>query len=359
MGKSKKSDYIILALICLIILNIGSMLIGFYTTNKQDLNIKANNRILSLSFNYIKSKFNLDMSIILKKTINSLYPIAEVLHEEDMEIEIENNNIIPTFQEIDEKEDNKEMDIIIENLDEYDSLIIIKDTHGIHQVENVPEPLMLKKIKVDKETPYILMYHTHATESYLIAQKEDYRTSVRDYNVVGMGDIISTVLEANNHKVNHVDTYHDLPSYNQSYSRSLSTIRKNQEESSNFKILMDVHRNAVKDDHPQIEKIIAKSKTEIDGKSVATFSLVVGPDSENYEEVLSFAKYIKAVSDALYPNLCTEIIIKPIGKYNQHLSDYSVLIELGYHLNTVEEAREGAKLVGEILSIVLNSIIEE
>ena len=41
------------------------------------------------------------------------------------------------------------------------------------------------------------------------------------------------------------------------------------------------------------------------------------------------------------------------------MSDYSALIEIGYNINTIEEANEGAKLVGEILSLAINSIIEE
>ena len=123
--------------------------------------------------------------------------------------------------------------------------------------------------------------------------------------------------------------------------------------------MLDIHRDAVLDTNPNIESIKAKSKIDIGGKSVATFSLVVGPDSPNKEQVLSFAKYVKAVSDALYPGLCKGITIKPAGKYNQHLSDYSALIEVGYHINTLEEANEGAKLVGEVLTLVLNSILEE
>lgn len=356
MRRTNKSDYIILALICLIVLNLGSVLISHYVSGRQEMEFyKSDLKLTFIQFDSLKGIISKEK--LLRKTINSLYPIAEILYYE--EDNLDNETITASYEELDEEEHNSSKDILIENLEEYDSLIIVRDNDGVHKVENVPEPLMLSNLVLDRSKAYVLMYHTHATESYALSKAEDYRTSVRDYNMVGMGDIIATVLEANNHKVDHVETYHDLPSYNQSYSRSLNTIRKKQEESQNLKVLLDVHRNAVKDDHPQIDKIRAKSKTEINGKSVATFSLVIGPDSENYDKVLSFAKYIKAVSDAIYPGLCTEIIIKPIGRYNQYLSDYSALIELGYHLNTIDEAKEGAKLLGEILSIVLDSIMEE
>ena len=96
----------------------------------------------------------------------------------------------------------------------------------------------------------------------------------------------------------------------------------------------------------------------IDGKDVATFSIVIGPDSPNVDEVLKFAKYIKSVSDTLYPGLCKGIIIKPSGKFNQFVSNYYALIEIGSNLNTIEEAQESAKLVGKILSVVIDKVQE-
>lgn len=101
-----------------------------------------------------------------------------------------------------------------------------------------------------------------------------------------------------------------------------------------------------------------KFKTKVNGKDVATFYFVIGPDSPNKEEVLSFAKYFKAVSDIIYPDLCTGILIKPKGKYNQFLSDYSALVEIGSNINTMEEALETAKLFGELLDIVIQNIGE-
>ena len=355
MKKTRKSDYIILALVCMITLNIGAIVIGRYSSIKQISDPNKNNiRIVTASINYIKE--NININEILKKTINSLFPMITAENENKDSIEV----TAPEFNEVDEETEYiSEKDIFIDSLDEYESLIIVKDSDGITTVENIPELFMINKIKVDREKPYILMYHTHATESYLIAKDDNYRSSDKKHNVVGIGSIISTVLEANEHKVEHIETYHDLPSYNKSYSRSLNTVNNKKQESDNFKILLDIHRDAVADTTINDESLTKKSKIDINGKSVATFSLVVGPDSPNKEQILNFARYIKAVSDALYPNLCKGILIKPAGKYNQHISDYSALIEVGYNFNTMDEANEGAKLVGEILTLAINSIIEE
>ena len=49
---------------------------------------------------------------------------------------------------------------------------------------------------------------------------------------------------------------------------------------------------------------------------------------------------------------------KPYGKYNLDVSNYSVLLEIGSNLVTQEEATETVKLVGEIMSLVIDSLIE-
>ncbi len=264
--------------------------------------------------------------------------------------------------EIDEPAIEDEMktdeDYIIDRLDEYESLIIIKENTGISSIENIPKPLNINKLNLNKEERYILMYHTHGTESFLVEDPWLYHSQDVNKNVVNIGDVMTKVLEAKGHKVDHVQTLHDLPSYNQSYTRSSNTVKTKKESNSNLKILLDVHRDGVAQDAKYKDRFLKTARTQINGVSTATFSLVIGPDTPNYDEVLSFAKYIKAVSDTLYPNLCTGIIIKPAGKYNLYFSDYAALLEIGSNLVTQEEATETAKRVGEILSLVLDSIIE-
>lgn len=342
MGKTKKSDYIVLALICILALNIGNIVIKFFPSS---------NKMGGLTSVVMK------VDDFLDRTKNMFFPIMEVLNLEPRVVDNEDNH---QFNEVEENmEYDNSRDIILDRLDEYESLIIIKDSKGMDTVENIPEPLMINKININREKPYILIYHTHATESYELAKADNYRSSDKGINMVSIGKILADVLGAGGHNVDHVDTFHDLPSYNQSYSRSLNTITRKKDGDDNLRILLDVHRDAYLETNPNMESIRAKSKIELNGKSAATFSLVVGPDSPNMEQVLNFAKYIKAVSDTLYPNLCNGIIIKPTGKYNQHLSDYSALLEVGYNFNSLEEANEGAKLVGKVLSIAINSIIEE
>lgn len=310
----KKDSYLIMILACLLVLNLGALVIR-YASNHP----------------FVKNVFGAEQEIAL----------------------MDNE---PTID--DEDEMRSDEDYIIHRLDEYENLIIIKESTGISSIENIPKPINIKNLKVNKDENYILMYHTHGTESFLVDDPWLYRNQDISKNVVGVGEVMTKVLEANGHKVDHVQTLHDLPSYNQSYTRSSNTVKGKIENNSNLKVLLDVHRDGVAQDAKYKERFLKTARKEINGVSTATFSLVVGPDTPNYDEILSFAKYIKAVSDTLYPNLCTGIIVKPVGKYNLYFSDYAALLEIGSNLVTQEEANETAKLVGEILSLVLDSLIE-
>lgn len=333
--KRKKNDsYLIIILFCLLVLNAGALFFRMVVNAQPQDNANLITKIFE-GLNLSKA-FKFDDDEIIQ-------PPSQSITIDDIE---------------DEGELNTSEDYIIDRLQEYESLIIIKDNYGISSIENIPEPLNIKKISLKRDENYILMYHTHGSEAYLTDDASIYHNSDINKNVVSVGNVLQTVLEANGHKVDHVQTLHDLPSYNQSYTRSLNTINNKKTENSNLKILLDIHRDGVDKDAEYKERFLKTARIDINGVSTATFSLVVGPDTPNYESVLSFAKYIKVVSDALYPDLCTGIIVKPRGKYNLYASDYSALIEIGSNLVTQEEANESAKLIGEILSLVLDSILE-
>ena len=338
--------YIIAALICMIGLNLVFM---SFTLSK---NIKANASYGDESFS---NESNLDkLKTILKGVLNkdkneNKYPVQN------------QDNLIEEDQKT--GHENVEDFIIIENLEEYENFIVVRDSTGKVDLADIPEPVNVKKVKVDPSKPYILAYHTHSNEAYQPMKKDINYTSDSSKNMLLIGDLISKVIENGGHKVIQDRTQHDIPSFNKSYSRSLNTIKSQMAKEENIKFLFDIHRDGMsikekgeKEYFAKVEELRKKFSTTIDGKSVATFSLVVGPDSANYEEVLSYAKYIKAVSDTMYPGLCKGIIIKKYGRFNQYLSDYSALLEVGAQVNTIDQSTETAKLLGEIIDVVISKL---
>lgn len=249
--------------------------------------------------------------------------------------------------------------VIVDDLMEGEEGELLEDLNiSNSDSKDIPKPENIRQLKVNKDKPYVFIYHTHATEAFLPIKVDQCHTVDSKYNMLAIGEIISKILEEKGHKLIYNKTYHDSPSYNGSYTRSLNTLRKTTEDEKNLKVIFDVHRDGISEDASYKQKALAQSKTKINGKDVATFSLVIGPDSPNTEEVLKFAKYIKMVSDKMYPGLCKGIIVKPAGKFNQYVSNYYALIEVGSNLNTLDEAKESAKLIGQVLSVVINNIQE-
>ncbi|GFN34721.1 stage II sporulation protein P [Tepidimicrobium xylanilyticum] len=379
--KDSRSTYIIIALICLILFNLGTILINITKDRiKTDFNgevaiFKDGSIFVSLIsrtssiFNLYRSQYYPESPV--KETFYNSFSIAnnlmEFIRSQFPSIMVMNGDLRPIGEPVEERdiENNPSIVedlIIIDRLEEYENLIIIDDSNRDDYASKVPKPLNIAPLIIDRERPYILIYHTHGTESYSSFENDIHHTTDKSLNVIRVGQVISEILEERGHKVEHVTKYHDVPSYSKSYSQSLKTISAKLKENDNFKVLLDIHRDGFDHKDSSVSKnlknLLEKTKINIEGKDVATFFFVIGPDSPNKEAVLSFAKYIKAVTDVLYPGLCTGILIKPVGKYNQFLSDYSALIEVGSNLNTIEEALETAKILGEILSIAIDNIQE-
>lgn len=237
-----------------------------------------------------------------------------------------------------------------------------KEDYKDKEVESTKDLISSEKpnsIKLDDKNPYIMIYHTHATECYAPLKHNNYHIDKREKNVISVGEVIGGALKDKGHKVKHIEKYHDLPSFNKSYTESLKTVKEELNNNENLKVILDVHRDGVDEGSKFINKAQADSRIDINGKSTATFKMVVGPDNPNKDQLLKFSRYIRDKSNELYPGLCKGIIVKPYGKFNQYVSDHYTLLEIGSNLNTLDEAKETGKLVGEILDQVIMDLKEE
>ncbi|WZL74617.1 stage II sporulation protein P [Clostridiaceae bacterium 35-E11] len=221
-------------------------------------------------------------------------------------------------------------------------------------IEIVSSPIkMPDKVKLDMKEPTIFIYHTHGTESYMPEEVGNFHSLNRKYTVRAVGDVLSQQLTAKGYKVIHDDTLHDYPSYQQSYVRALETLQSNLKKNRSLKIVFDIHRDAA----PENDTARENSFVVIDNKKVARFSIVIGTQNPNAAQLNTFAEYIKAKSDELYPGLAKKIIKKGF-KFNQYNSDYYALIEVGNTANYIEEALKTSEYLARILDEVVKDIKE-
>lgn len=197
---------------------------------------------------------------------------------------------------------------------------------------------------ISKGTGNIVIYHTHATESYLPASASNAHTTELSSTVREAGQTLKAQLEQHGYSVVHDMTLHDYPSYNKSYNRSLETVKKLCAAYSNRKLIVDLHRDAA---------VSGKANTTvIDGKTVASFCLVVGTENANYSALRALADRITAEANKMYPGFAKPVVEKP-HKYNEYVSDSYILLEMGNNANTIEEVNSAMPYLANVLTEVL------
>lgn len=239
-----------------------------------------------------------------------------------------------------------------------DGLIKNCTSHTIADIEQVAAQQPAFSILANGE-PEVLIMHTHATESYQFQPVDWFdkeyscRTTDLTQNVCRIGDEIQKQLEACGIGVLHDKTLHDYPSYNGAYERSAATVKAYLQEHPTIKVVLDVHRDAIQ---PDSSTIIAPV-TEIDGRSCAQIMIISGCDDgtmnmPNYFENLKLSAALQRNMSADYPTLARPILFD-YRKYNQNLTTGSILLEVGGHANTLQEAIYCGELVGKSLAKTL------
>lgn len=248
--------------------------------------------------------------------------------------------------------------------DNYIDLDIAGQVRNLTHVSNeelLEESRLAPDFTVEKNgEPQVLIMHTHATESYEPYERDFYdasfnsRTTDPAMNMVSVGDAIAEQLEAAGIGVIHDTTLHDYPSYNGSYDLSRETVQKYLEEYPSIKIVLDVHRDAIeRDDGERIAPTV-----EIDGKSAAQVMIISGCDDgtmdmPNCMKNFRFACMLQNQLESDWQGL-TRPILFDYRKYNQDLTTGSVLIEVGGHANSIDQAVYSGELIGKSLAECLS-----
>ncbi|MCD7730486.1 MAG: stage II sporulation protein P [Oscillospiraceae bacterium] len=203
--------------------------------------------------------------------------------------------------------------------------------------------------------PQVLIMHTHETESYEPYRRDFYdssftsRTTDDSMNMAAVGDEIAAQLENAGIGVIHDVTKHDYPSYNNSYDRSRITVQEILEEYPSIKVVLDIHRDAIeREDGTRIAPTI-----EINGKNAAQIMIISGCDDgtmdmPNYMENFRFTAALQQQLEKDYPGLARPVLFD-YRKYNQDLTTGSILIEVGGHANSIDEALYSGELIGKAL----------
>lgn len=203
------------------------------------------------------------------------------------------------------------------------------------------------------DEPQILIYHTHASESF-----SDSRPGEKDDTVVGVGELLSSILtEKYGYGVIHDTTVFDRKEGKDNRSGAYDDAVKHVEEIlkryPSIEVIIDLHRDAGEKRVVMLgEKQVARIML-FNGLSRNTSGILEHLPNENLEANLAFSFQMKVLGDELYPGLMNRIFLKDY-RYNMHLKEKYLLVELGTQKNTVEEAKNAMEPFADILAALLN-----
>lgn len=183
-------------------------------------------------------------------SVNEIEESKEITNNENSEdTKNEENKNKEEKQEIQLAQEGLQTQVITKNPISENSNVTYKNVKIKNQTSyTLTEEMLNPDITIENKN--IVLFHTHSCESYTSSEKYPYtptgtfRTTDLNFTVVRVGTELENQLKQYQYNVIHNTDYHDYPSYNGSYTRSLATV-ENILKTNPSDIIIDVHRDAV------------------------------------------------------------------------------------------------------------------
>ncbi len=204
-------------------------------------------------------------------------------------------------------------------------------------------------LTADADGPQVLIFHSHATEAYTPAgsdiyeESDSYRTLDTQQNMVRVGEEMAQIFEEAGIEVVHDTTLYDYPSYNEAYNRSSQGVAHWLEEYPSIQLVLDVHRDALAASDGTIYKTVAGTVDDCAQVMMVMGSDAMGQEHPNWRVNLSLATSIQKALAEKWSTLARPLVLRT-SRFNQHQSTGEILLEVGTHGNTLQEAITAARL---------------
>ena len=227
-------------------------------------------------------------------------------------------------------------------------------------ISHIETAVLSRGLDLRGSEPKILIYHTHTTEAYTATkaspyvQTSSYRTRDAGKSVIAVGEALAQRLRTQyGFSVIHDTTDHEPPSLKTAYDRSEQTMLSYLERYPSLVLFIDIHRDASSDTSDYVM---------VDGLPTARLMCVVGqgtkyaekPDFEtNYALASTLTENLRHIDK----RLARDVRVKT-GRYNQHVGQMNLLIEVGHNANTLEQALNAVPSLAESLALALADLDE-
>jgi len=207
-----------------------------------------------------------------------------------------------------------------------------------------PDPSGVTTTPITEEQPLIAIYHSHNSESFVPTTGQTHIYNDPDKTIVRVGLELAKELQALGAAVVHSAEDHVRQAHDQSYTRSLVTITNILSTYPDVDYVFDLHRDGV----PR-----ALTTMKMDGHDVARVEIVIGTNEAlghpKWRDNYAFALELQSKFDDLYPGFSRGILQRNLSRFNQHVHPNAILIEVGGHENSMEEAIRATKYLAQVI----------
>ncbi len=227
-------------------------------------------------------------------------------------------------------------------------------TKATAEVISLTELAEYKPAIKKSEEPQILIFHTHGSEGYA-----DSRAGVADDTVMGAGEILAKELrEIYGYNVIHETTVFDRKAdgtddRNNAYNNALPVITEILEKYPSIEVVIDLHRDSGEARTSVINGVSTAKVMLFNGLCRTKDGPISYYSNPNLPGNLGFSLHLQITGNELYPGLMHRIYLKSY-RYNMHLKERYILVELGTHKNTVAEAKAAMVPFAETIATVLS-----
>lgn len=245
-------------------------------------------------------------------------------------------------------------------LTSYDALVrefyAIDPATAADETQLNQKALLGRKLSVQKrmdDQPQILIYHTHSQETFANSTPGNAQTGI-----MGVGEVLAEILRKQyGYNVMHHMGQYDVEKRDYAYSNSLPALEALLAENPSIEVVIDLHRDEVAEG--------TRLVTEIGGKKMARFMFFNGLSrtrrlgnidslpNENIADNLAFSFQMQVLCNEYYPGLTRRIYLKGY-RYNMHLKQRYLLIEMGAQTNTYEECMNSCVPLAQMLDLELS-----
>ena len=219
------------------------------------------------------------------------------------------------------------------------------------EVTNPPEPPVnspvfppVRPLPVQPGNGVIGIYHSHTSEAF-VPTSGHARSTDFSQTVVELGRVIKENLEINGLNVLHREDFNDQV-YSQSYINSRKTVQSMLAQEPEMTLLIDLHRDGVGNTSADGRELTTAT---VAGQRAGQIMFVISSSHGNWQKNQRVANDLHNLMENKYPGLSRGILIRRNATFNQDLHPAGILVEIGGHWNTLDEAVLGAEMLAAIL----------